>query len=134
MQPNTITLAVDEDNSGSGTQNHVYTRFEEFQNRAVYISGTHAITAKDTLGFYRTFPKVNGNFRGVAKTAVKFSKDVSVLGVDGVSSILAPIILEVSISMPVGITAAEALIARQRMIAMLDRDDVMVPLMEQQMV
>lgn len=134
MQPNTITLAVDEENDGVGLVNHVYTRFEEFQNRALYISADHTLNAKDTLGFYRTFPKTSGNFRGVAKTSTKFSKDVSVTGVDGVSSILAPIIVEVSVSLPVGTTAADALIARQRVIALLDRDDVMVPLMEQQMV
>lgn len=134
MQPNEITLAVDEDNSGVGTTNHVYTRFEEFLNRASYISGNHALGAKDTLGFYRTLPKTSGNFRGVAKTAVKFSQDIQVDGVDGTSQITAPIIIEVSMSLPVGATAAQALIARQRVVTLLDTDSVMVPLMEQQMI
>lgn len=134
MQPNTITLAVDEENDGVGLVNHVYTRFDEYQNRSVYISADHSLDAKDTLGLYRTLPKQNGNFRGVAKTAMKFSKDVSVTGVDGVASILAPIIFEISASIPVGATDADVLIARQRAIALLDRDDVMVPLNSQQMI
>lgn len=134
MQPNTITLAVDEENDGVGLVNHVYTRFDEFQNRSVYISDDHTLDAKDTLGLYRTLPKSSGNFRGAAKNAIKFSKEVSVLGADGVANIKAPIIIEVSASIPVGATAADVLIARQRALALLDRDDIMVPLMSQQMI
>lgn len=134
MQPNVITLAVDEENDGVGLINHVYSRFEEFQNRASYISAEHSLDSRDTLAFYRTMPKSSGNFRGVAKTALKFSMDKTVFGVDGVSNITAPLIGEVSFSLPVGASAADALILRQRLVALLDRDDVMVPLMEQQMV
>lgn len=134
MQPNEISLAVDEDNSGSGTTNHIYTRFEEFLNRAVYISSSHALDAKDTLSFYRTLPKPSGNFRGVAKTALKFSQDILVTGVDGTSQLTAPIIIEVSCSLPVGASASQALIARQRAVTLLDTDAIMVALMEQQMI
>lgn len=134
MQPNEITLAVDEDNSGSGTTNHVYTRFEEYLNRAVYISGSHALSARDTLSLYRTLPKPSGNFKGVAKCALKFSQDILVDGVDGVSQLTSPIIVEVSMSVPVGATAAQCLIARQRAVTLLDNDTIMVALMEQQMI
>jgi len=133
MQPNTITLQVDELNNATLVDN-VYTRFEEFQNRASYISGDHSMSAKDTLGLYRTFPKPSGNFRGVIKTSVKFSKDLAVTGVDGVSTLTAPVIVELSFSVPVGATAADVLIARQRALAILDRDDIMVSLNEQAMV
>lgn len=128
-----ITLSVDEENDGVGPVNHVYTRFEETQNRSKYIHTNHTLSAKDTLSFYRTLPKPSGNFRGVAKTAAKFSKDYSVTGADG-STIVAPVIVEISISMPVGISAANAMIARQKALSLLDLDAVMVPLMEQQMV
>lgn len=128
-----ITLSVDEENDGVGPVNHVYTRFEETQNRSKYIHTNHTLSAKDTLSFYRTLPKPSGNFLGVAKTAAKFSKDHSVTGADG-STIVAPVIVEVSISMPVGISAANAMIARQKALSLLDLDAVMVPLMEQQMV
>lgn len=134
MQPNEITLAVDEENDGVGLVNHVFTRFEEYQNRALYISADHTLDARDTLGLYRTLPKKSGNFKGVAKTSCKFSKDVSVPTVDGAGNITAPIILEVSFSLPVGATPEDALIMRQRAVTLLDDDAIMVPLMEQQMV
>lgn len=134
MQPNVLTFAVDEENDGIDLADHVFTRFEEFQNRAMYISADHTLVAKDTFGMYRTLPKSNGNFKGVAKTSIKFSKDIQVDGLDGVSKITAPIIMEVSVSLPVGTTPETAMIMRQRVISALDRDDVMVPLMEQLMV
>lgn len=134
MLADVITLAVDEDNSGSGTANHVYSRFETHLNRSSYISGNHALGARDTLTFYRTLPKSSGNFRGVAKGALKFSQDIVVDGVDGVSQITAPIIVEVSMSIPVGATPAQTLIARQRAITLLDDDTVMEPFVDQQMI
>ena len=134
MQPNSITLSVDEQNDGVGPVNHVFTRFEEYQNRSVYIGDNHSMSAKDTVGLYRTFPKPSGNFKGVAKTSFKFSKDVTVLGVDGVSQLTAPIIVDVSFSIPVGATHEQILIARQRALSLLDLDTVMTPLNEQLMV
>lgn len=134
MLDNVITLAVDEDNSGSGTINHVYTRFDSVGNKSTYISGSHALDARDTLTFYRTFPKTSGNFKGVAKTALKFSQDIGVAGVDSETTLTAPIILEVSVSLPVGATAAQAMVARQRVIALLDTDALMVAHMEQQQI
>jgi hypothetical protein len=133
MQSEEITLAVDELNDAN-TVNHVYSRFEEYQNRSVYIHSGHSLEARDTLSFYRTFPKVSGNFKGMAKSAVKFSQDVEVAGVDGVSTLTSPIIVEVSFSVPVGATQAEQLIARQRAIALLDDDTIMVKLNDQLMV
>jgi hypothetical protein len=130
MQANSITLAVDELNNAS-TTDHVYGRFDEYQNRSVYNHANHSLDSRDTLTMYRTFPKVSGNFKGMAKSAVKFSQDLSVDGVDGVASLVSPIIVEVSFSIPVGATAAEQLIARQRAIALLDDDTVMVALNNQ---
>lgn len=133
MLDNTVTLSVDEQNDGVGPVNHVYTRFDESQNRTTYIHSTHTLSAKDTLTFYRTLPKPSGNFKGVAKSATKFSKEIAVLGVDG-SNITSALIVEVSISLPVGATAAQAMIARQKVVSLMDLDAVMVPAMEQQMV
>jgi hypothetical protein len=133
MQDNVITLAVDELNTGS-TTNHVFDRFEEFSNRAVYIGENHALTAKDTLSLYRTFPKASGNFPGVAKSSFKFSKDYAITGVDGVASLTSPVIVEVSFSVPVGVAEADQLIMRQRAIALLDDDTIMGALMNQLMV
>lgn len=127
MQPNTITLSVDEENDGVGPVNHVFTRLEEYLNRSVYVGPNHSLVTRNTLGLYRTFPKPQGNFNGVAKTSMKFTQDVQVLGKDGVSQITSPIIVEVSYSIPVGATGAQILIARQRALALQDLDSVMNP-------
>lgn len=134
MQPDQIILSVDEQNDGVGPVNHTFNRYEEYQNRAVYVGTTHTMSAKDTLSLYRTFPKPSGNFKGTSKSSVKFSKDFLVDGVDGVSQITAPVIIEVSFSVPVGVTNADLLIMRQRALSMLDLDAVMVPLNSQLMV
>lgn len=134
MQPNVITLSVDEANDGVDPVNHVFTRFEEYLNRAVYIGASHTMATKDTLSLYRTFPKPSGNFKGVSKSSFKFSQDISVTGADGVSQISAPIIVDVSFSIPVGATASQVMIARQRALALLDLDAVVAPLNETLMV
>lgn len=130
MQPNVITLSVDAQNDGQTTADLSvnFTRFDEYQNRTVYIGDNHQMDAKDTLTLYRSTPTPNGNFKGVMKTSVKFTKDVLVPGVDGVSTLTAPIILEVSFSVPVGASAAALLLARQTALALVDRDDIMDPL------
>lgn len=126
MQPNELTLAVDLENTAV-TTNKTYTRFEEYLNRAMYIGEGHSLSARNTLSFYRTMPRISGNFRGTAKTAVKFSRDLSLLGVDG-TTVVAPQILEVSFSNPVGVTPAQSLEFRQYGVALLDRDDIMAAL------
>lgn len=133
MQPDALTLNVDYLND-SITTAEAYSRFEQYQNRAVYIGANHTPDARDTVSLYRSFPTKSGNFKGVKKTAVKFSKDQEVSGVDGVSSLSVPMIIEVNFSVPVGTTAAEVLKARQRVIAMLDDDSLMDPLNNQLMV
>lgn len=124
MQPDTITLAVDTLNSGS-TTDYDFTRFEETLNRTIYAGENHAIDARDQLAIYRTAPRKTGNFKGVAKTSVKFTRDFTVLGVDGLANLTAPLILEVSFSVPVGCTSTQMVEMRQRVIALLDSDTVM---------
>lgn len=133
MQPDSITLAVDVLNDAN-TVDHVFTRFDEYQNRSVYNHSAHSLVARDTLTLYRTFPKASGNFKGMAKSAIKFSQDLEVLGVDGITTLTSPIIAEVGFSIPVGVTPAEQMIARQRVLAMVDFDAVMIALNNQLMV
>jgi hypothetical protein len=131
MQPNEITLTVDETNDGVTTADvdHVFRRLEEFQNRTTYIqSANHALDSRDMLNLYRTAPRPNGNFRGVSKSSLKFTKDIDVLGLDGVATIKAPIIVEVNFSIPIGATNAEVLLERQKVVACLDDDSIMGPL------
>lgn len=131
MQDNSITLAVDTANTGS-TTNQVYTRFRESTDRTTYVGAAHTLDARDTIQLYRTAPKRNGEFKGTARTAIKLTEDVSVDNVSGDGSIVAPMIMEVSFSIPVGATAAQTLELRQRGIALLDDDTIVADLIDKQ--
>jgi len=124
MQPNQIVLAVDPENDDT-IVNETYTRYEEFQNRATYIGAAHLPDTRDMLAIYRTFPTKSGNFKGTAKSSVKFTEDLQVAGVDSNTTLTAPLILELSFSVPVGATAAQVIHARQRLLALIDDDTIM---------
>lgn len=133
MQANAITLNVDYLNNSTTTA-EVYDRADYFQNRSTYHGANHASDSRDIFQLYRTYPKQNGNFKGVEKCSIKFTYDHSVDGVDGVATLTSPAIAEINFSLPVGMTAAEKLIVRQRVISILDDDTVMDDLMVQQLV
>jgi hypothetical protein len=133
MLANDITLAVDLLNTGV-TTDEVFSCHERHLNRSVYIGEEHSPASRDNLGFYRTFPKTSGNFKGTCKSALKFTKDFEVEGVDSTTTVTAPAIMEVSFSLPVGLTEAQMLVIRQRAIALLDDDTVMDDLNRLQMV
>lgn len=122
MLSNSITLAVDVLNSGS-TSNEVFSRLEELVNRSTYRGPNHSSASRNTMQFYRTLPKRSGNSLGTAKVSVKFTTDKTVTGVDG-SDQSAPLIGDVSFSLPVGCSAADMKALRQRIIASLDQDEV----------
>lgn len=124
MLTDTVTISVDTANTGTPTSES-FTRYEEFQNRSTYIGADHTPDVRNVLGFYRTFPTKNGNFKGTSKSAVKFTQDVQVAGADGVSTLTAPIILDLSFSVPVGASTADLVHARQRLLALLDGDTLM---------
>lgn len=123
MLTNEIVLPVDTLNTGV-TTNLSYTRFDEYNNRTVYISENHEAGSPDTLTFYRTLPKVSGSFKGVRKSAFKFSRAVTVPDTTG-TDIDSAIIMEVSLSLPVGVLKPATLEMRQAVIALLDKDTVM---------
>lgn len=123
MQPNVMIIAVDKLNDGT-TTDESFNRYEEYLNRSVYIGVGHTPDARNTLAMYRTFPTKSGNFKGVAKSSIKLTKDHAVPGVDGVSSLTSPVIIEVNFSVPVGVSAADVKICRQRLIAALDSDEI----------
>jgi hypothetical protein len=134
-QPNTITLSVDTLNDGTTVVDEVYTRYEDYPTRSIYIGEDHSVNdGRETLTFYRTEPKVSGNYRGSAKVSYKFTKDFAVDGADGVSSIVAPFIAEVKFSIPVGVASADALLVRQRLVSLTDLDSVKTPLFGQLMI
>lgn len=133
MQPDQLTLAVDPLNDGTIVP-EVFSRYDRFANRTVYIGEGHLPDARNTLSMYRSFATKSGNFNGTSKSAVKFSRDIGVPGADGVSTLTAPVIIDISFSVPVGTPAAVILAMRQAAIALLDDDAVMVPLNSQLMV
>lgn len=125
-QPDVITLSVDEENDGVDPVDHVYGSYDRSaSNRSVYTEASHLPYMRDILTFYRTPAKPNGNFRGVQKSAFKTTKDFVVTGVDGVAQLTAPVIIEVSFSIPVGVSAADVLVERQKTVALADYDVVM---------
>lgn len=133
MQPDQIILPVDVLNNGTAV-NLTMTRYEESVNKSVYISPTHVPELRDTLGLYRTQPTKSGNFKGVAKSALKLTKDVLVAGVDSTTTLTAPMIIDVSFSIPVGAVEADVEELRQRVIAALDNSVLMRGLNTQLMV
>lgn len=126
-QPTTIALSVDTENTGV-ISTLTYSHFESIANRSIYNSEHHDLIMRDTLGLYRTFPKPTETFRGVGRSAIKFTSDITVAGRDGTSNIVSPLIMEISFSVPVGATEAQIVEIRQRAIALLDSDAIMNPL------
>jgi hypothetical protein len=133
MQPNTLTVGVDYLNDANVT-NETYDRYSEFENRSIYVGANHSADSRDTITLYRTFPTKNGNFNGVQKSAIKLSKDHEVTGADGVATLTAPAIVEISTSFPVGMTEAEMLVCLMRAIGVQNLSDEVMDLVRKQMV
>lgn len=128
----TITLNVDPANNAVIVP-EAYARHDDSQpNRTRYISPVHTLLGRDVLDFYRTPPKKAGNFNGVAKSGFKFTTDITVPAADGTTTVVSPTIGEVSFSLPLGFTTAQIKKLRQRMIATLDDDALMLKLNEKQ--
>jgi len=133
MQPDQITLAVDV-LANNTLVDEIFTRYEEQTNRSTYIGVGHLPDDRNTMGLYRTQPTRAGNFKGVGKSSVKMTKDITVSGVDNSTSLTAPIIFDFSASVPVGATIADLVHERERMIAVLRSHDFMNSLQLQMMV
>lgn len=118
MLADIITLPVDVLNNGT-LVNQAFSRDEEYVNRSVYTGPLHTLVTRQTLGFYRTPIKKSGTSLGTAKSAMKLTEDITVLNSLGANTV-APAIIDIATSFPVGITAAKAMELRQRAIAVLD--------------
>jgi len=121
---NDITLNVDYLNDGNTTA-EAYENEDRTGNRSTYAGENHALDARDQINFYRSYNTKNGNFKGVSKSSFKLTKDFTVTGVDGLAALTAPVICEVSFSIPVGVSAADVKKVRQRALALLDDDTIM---------
>jgi len=127
MLDNTLTITTD---IGGTPTAEDFNRDEEYLNRSVYTGTAHTLSMRDQLTLYRTKPKANGNFRGMAKSAAKFTKDITVPGVDG-ADIVAPLLGEVSFSLPVGFTAADSSLVRERIVALINEEAFIAQLVDQ---
>lgn len=111
-----------------------YSRYDEYQNRSVYIGAEHNPAKRDTLTFYRSFPKQVGDFKGVAKSSFKISVDETVTGVNGLSQITSPFIVEVNFSIPLGVSDAERIRVQQLAAGLIRTGSLMDSLTKQLMV
>jgi hypothetical protein len=75
---------------------------------------THTDAMRNQVQFYRTYAKRSGSSRGSFKGAVKFTRDVAVDNADGSGQIVLPALLEISTSLPVGMSHAEISNLRRR--------------------
>jgi hypothetical protein len=136
-QPNEIELSVNEDmdDGTTATISHVYGRDNtNFPNKTEYYSDVHTPELRDMLAIQRVDRKTNGNFRGVKKSSFKFTKDYTVDGADGLAQIIAPQIIEVNFSIPMGVSAADTLAFRARVNAMIEQLDIMSDLCDRQII
>jgi len=133
MLPDSITLSIDEDNDGANPVSHVLSRAEESANKSTYNDAAHTVASRKQCSFLRTFPKQAGNFYGTLRTSVKFTDDITVVGVNG-ENIKVPIIAEAAFSFPVGTTNAQATLMRQKLVSICDYDTVMDPFHDQGMI
>lgn len=124
MQPNVITLVVDETKDGATTAdvNYLYSRFDTYNTRSIFHGEEHLPDKRQMCTLYRTPAKANGNFRGTQKSAFKFTTDIEVSGVDSTTTIISPIIFEVSASIPLGATEAQVILEQQKVVAALNHD------------
>lgn len=107
MIPASFTLAVDTANTGS-TTDKTFTRFRYVgDNKSVYVSDAHTVAERDEIALTRKLPTRTGNFEGVAKSALKYTRDVDVEGVDTNTTEKSSGIIELSASLPVNMTSAD---------------------------
>lgn len=118
MLDNSITLAVDIANNDV-TVNQVYSRYLERENNSVYAGTDHSSSAQNLITFYRTFPKPQGNSKGVERSSIKVVQDSTVLGADGLALLTKPVIIKIDVTRPVGISDADFLAIRMRAVAAL---------------
>lgn len=119
---NTLTLSVDELNSGTPA-NVIYDLVEIDKDRVTWQGPAHQADNRDLLQMYRTDAKRSGNSRGSRKTKIKLTRDVSCPNADGSGNIKLPVIVELSVSNPLGHTTLNGVRGlRQTMLAILDND------------
>lgn len=103
MLDNTITLPVDVTGANASFTNEVLSRFKELENKTTYRFGDHSLAARNQVDFYRNDISPSGNYLGNAKGALKLTEDQVVTAKDG-TDVVAPTIVSLQLSIPVGTT------------------------------
>lgn len=128
MQAENITIAVDVLNDGN-TVDQSFDRNRVEGNKSTYLGSASSDLCRDTLNLFRGDPKTGGGSNGTRRSTVKFTKDQLVDNQAGDGQHYLPLVGDVVFAVPVGTTAAECKLIRQRLIAMLDDDALMDDLM-----
>lgn len=116
MLENNVVLSL---KNGGTPINANFVRIDVVGNRSLYHGPEHSNIARNTMNFYRTPVKKSGNFLGVMKSAVKFTRDLDVLNAVG-DPIVSPEIGEISFSIPVGATEGEVNVLLDHILAMVE--------------
>lgn len=82
----------------------VFTRKRYVADKSEYHADDHSEESQHKVEFYRTPAKASGNYRGSQKAKVKYTKDVTVPNRDGSGNIVAPIVVTLGFSYPLGTT------------------------------
>lgn len=117
MLSNELTLVADQ-------ATNVARRFEEQAHRTVYIFNGHTPLKPNHMTLYRSFAEKRGNDLGQEKRRVKFTETVTALDAAG-NEISKPVIIELSVSTPVGQESAAVNIARQKVVGYINSDAFM---------
>jgi hypothetical protein len=122
-QLNQITLSVNDDGDDGTTPNvdEVYDNLRRSDFRGEYIAENHTSLSRDMMTLYATPPKPTSTFYGVDKAALKFTVDAEVDAPNGTTT-RSPGIIQVSTSLPVGVTDAFVEHLRQKLIAAASSD------------
>lgn len=124
---NDIILNVDTANNGTTTE-ETFSLVRPEEGKATYMLDGSALADKEQLTLFASLPKRSGNFLGVVRSSVKATKAISVPSTVSGEDLTSEIIAQVNFSVPEGTTLADLVHIRQRLVAMLDSDALMLEL------
>lgn len=108
MLANTIKInVIDRLQAIHAVVRRTYTRFREELDKTTYTGPLHTASMRDLLQVYRSAAKRAGESRGVQKSEQKLTRDVSVANASGTGTIVQPLIVAISWSVPVGCPDAD---------------------------
>lgn len=107
---------------GSATETLTYEKYiAESLNKVVFRSNHHTLQDRDLCELFRSFPKKNGLFPGMAKSTAKFTLDSTIPNTAG-EEMSAPVIVTVKCSVPLGTSPAVTDAMRSRLAAFVATD------------